>query len=208
MATIKWPSLPSGTSNVGLGARDIRDLKVQLQSGLGESLNFMDTNSPLKPGAAKLTTTAATLIFDDSKGTTRWQSPYLPVVRSGDSRMFSYASVVEIGGNTSSLTYLLGTPGYQEKYGAGGGTTTWIERSDTTGHAAEGAFYTSFGTEFDGVPFIHLSLSYGAPGANKAPQCVWLSTVTQGGFYYQVSNVAASAVTLTWTSIGTVSRGV
>jgi hypothetical protein len=208
MATISWPSLPSGTSNVGLAAADLRSLKNQLQVGCEESMNFMDTINPLKPGAARPTTSTNALLFDDSKATTRWESPNMPVIRSDTSRMYSYASIGEILGNTSSFTYLLGTPGLQEHYSTQGAEVTWVERSDTTAIAAEGAYNVSYGMEFDGIPFLHVSLGYGAPPANQAPQCVWLSTVTPGGFYCKVSNVAASATTLTWTSMGTVTSGV
>jgi len=209
MTTIKWPRLPSGTSNVGLGAGDVRYLKRQLQTGLEARGQFQNVNSPVQQGAAKLATSTTTFIYDDSKATTVWQYENLPVLRSDTSRMYSYVSYAVLPpGTNSKVSYLVATPGFAEHATDYGETITWVERSDTTGIATEGLYTTSFGTTYDGVPTVYTTVSYAAAPVTLAAQNVWISAVTSGGFTYRVSDVLASAMTLTWVSLGTMTRGI
>lgn len=209
MATVKWPQLPSGTSNVGLGAGDVRFLKQQVQTGLEAHGQFLNVDSPVQMGAAKSLTTTTALLFDDSKATIVWQYENVPIIRSDTSRMYSYASISGVGGAYSSCTFLLGTPGYEEVHNTAPTTATWVERSDWTAIAADGTHRTSFGTVYDGVPSVFLTVSYGSSPVVLAASGVWLSDVTPGGFEYIVNEVRAltsSALTLNWMSYGTITR--
>lgn len=220
MANISWPSVPSGTSNVGLGAGDVRRVKKVLTVGLGQSANFMDRVNPVKQGAAPVETKAGLPLFDSSDATIVWQYQYKPVIDSQTSRMYSWASVGAAGGFSSQGTFVTNGPAFidQRVLSRNGSEVTqpdhvtWVELYGSVSYTTTGTQGVSFGLtaspsgfQFEGIPAVFLTTSTGsAPGPALTRKPVHLSEVSVGGFTFTQSSggMTTSDTTVLWWAYG------
>jgi hypothetical protein len=197
-------ALPSDGSPVGFGASDIRNAKRQIQRTLEDSSNFLNTDIPVKAGAARPGVVTTALVFDDSKTTTPWQYDQALVLRSDTSRMYSYASITGPFAPHSSSTWRLGTPNYIGCADTTWPEATWVELSGVTAiSSANGDYTTSFGLNngYDGIPTVQLQCSDNGVALYRAT--IYEVQQTSFKYYLRPMSGTASNVTIHWTSLGT-----
>lgn len=222
MANIKWPTNPSGTSNVGLGANDIRLAKKTLILGMSETCNFGDTINPIKMGAAKLQTAGAFPLFDDSDGTIIWEYQYKPILTSTDSRVYSWATLAD----GSSGTFMALTPGHiachhifvesAEADGPHAHHHTILEQFGETAPGALPTVTVTFPIEYAEKPMVFACTSTGStnPSAGEAQlnNSAFVKEVTTKDAQLKVDYAylpqGGSNVTVMWWAVGHVEEAI
>lgn len=162
-------ALPSGASNVGGGARDIRANKQAIVTGLAVATNFANTAEPIKPGWGRTFVAAASASSHPSQAS----FDGMLFFASDTSRLYVYSSfndsfTPELNIRTIGL---VGTPRYIEHRSVASGYV-WQTLSGASRFGASVGNRTVF-YETNGVA------SSGTPGFVFPPQIYITSSTTQ-----------------------------
>lgn len=219
MASITWPTgIPSGTSNVGLAASDLRKVKKTLQTGMEQSCNFGDQVNPVLPGASSLQTKAGVPFFDASDTTIVWEYQYKPVMDSTTSRLHSWASVAAAGGFNSQGTFITNGPGFvdfRHQWVNGSEVSveesvTWVDLHGSVYYGATTAQTVSFGNNsatgfyFEEPPMVFVCQSMISSIADLAHKPLHVTEITKTGFTFRGASgqMTASNNTCEWWAFG------